>query len=46
MRDDDVKEWKKLINPDDIDKATRYIDEHLCSFCAHLFYTLFDLHKG
>ena len=41
MRDDDVKEWKKLINPDDIDKATRYIRRlslslHLAFICTFM----------
>ena len=41
MRDDDVKEWKKLINPDNIDKATRYIrrlslSPHLAFICTFI----------
>ncbi|CAC5388681.1 unnamed protein product [Mytilus coruscus] len=41
MRDDNVKEWKKLINPDNIDKATRYIRRlslslHLAFICKFM----------
>ena len=41
MRDDDVKEWKKLIKPDHIDKATRYIRRlslslHLAFICTFM----------
>jgi hypothetical protein len=41
MRDDDIKDWKKLINPDHIDKATKYIRRlslalHLAFVCTYM----------
>ena len=41
MRDDDIKDWKKLIKPDHIDKATKYIRWlslalHLAFVCTYM----------
>jgi hypothetical protein len=41
MRNDDIKDWKKLINPDHIDKATKYIRRlslalHLAFVCTYM----------